>query len=82
MSILTDNLKFVTKHDLIFLLVKIYGSKEIFINEYKELLSERLLISGTYNTVKERANLELLKTRFGESILSRTQNFKPRCLWV
>ncbi|XDV20024.1 hypothetical protein PO909_025408 [Leuciscus waleckii] len=53
--------------DIISLLVSIYGSKEIFINEYKTVLADRLLHQLNYNTVREIRNVELLKLRFGES---------------
>lgn len=55
--------------DIIFLLIGIYGSKEMFIKEYKEMLADRLLSTGSYSTDKETQNLELLKTRFGEASL-------------
>jgi len=58
--------------DVISLLVGIYGSKEMFIKEYKEMLADRLLgtpSSEPYATERETQNLELLKTRFGEAAL-------------
>ena len=51
----------------------IYGSKELFIKEYREMLAERLLSSATYATDKEARNLELLKTRFGEQSLGQCE---------
>ncbi|KAI7812855.1 anaphase-promoting complex subunit 2 [Triplophysa rosa] len=53
--------------DIISLLVSIYGSKEIFINEYKTVMADRLLHQLNYNTAREIRNVELLKLRFGES---------------
>ncbi|XP_062844719.1 anaphase-promoting complex subunit 2 [Trichomycterus rosablanca] len=53
--------------DIISLLVSIYGSKEIFIDEYKTVLADRLLHQLNYNTAREIRNVELLKLRFGES---------------
>ncbi|KAF7665690.1 hypothetical protein LDENG_00134030 [Lucifuga dentata] len=53
--------------DIISLLVSIYGSKEIFINEYRTVLADRLLHQLNYNTAREIRNVELLKLRFGES---------------
>lgn len=53
--------------DIISLLVSIYGSKEIFVNEYKTVLADRLLHQLNYNTAREIRNVELLKLRFGES---------------
>lgn len=51
------------------MLVNVYGSKELFVNEYRTLLADRLLSQFTYNTEKEIRYLELLKRRFGESQL-------------
>ncbi|XP_072225766.1 anaphase-promoting complex subunit 2 [Leuresthes tenuis] len=53
--------------DIISLLVSIYGSKDIFIDEYRALLADRLLHQLNYNTAREIRNVELLKLRFGES---------------
>ncbi|XP_062340309.1 anaphase-promoting complex subunit 2 [Osmerus eperlanus] len=53
--------------DIISLLVSIYGSKEIFIDEYRTVLADRLLHQLDYNTVREIRNVELLKLRFGEA---------------
>ena len=58
-----------TKPDIISMLVNIYGSKDLFINEYKTLLAERLLSCYTYTIDKEIRYLELLKLRFGDSNL-------------
>ncbi|XP_072529315.1 anaphase-promoting complex subunit 2 [Salminus brasiliensis] len=55
--------------DIISLLVSIYGSKDIFIDEYKTVLADRLLHQFNYNTAREIRNVELLKLRFGESIM-------------
>ncbi|XP_060945588.1 anaphase-promoting complex subunit 2 [Limanda limanda] len=53
--------------DIISLLVSIYGSKDIFIDEYRAVLADRLLHQVNYNTAREIRNVELLKLRFGES---------------
>ncbi|XP_072298799.1 anaphase-promoting complex subunit 2 [Eucyclogobius newberryi] len=53
--------------DIISLLVSIYGSKDIFIDEYRAVLADRLLLQLNYNTAREIRNVELLKLRFGES---------------
>lgn len=55
--------------DIISMLVNVYGSKDLFVNEYRTLLADRLLSSLNYNTDKEIRYLELLKLRFGESQL-------------
>ena len=51
------------------MVVDIYGSKELFVNEYRTLLADRLLAQLDFNPEKEIRNLELLKLRFGESLL-------------
>lgn len=50
--------------DIISMLVNIYGSKELFVNEYRSLLSNRLLAQRSYDTDKEIRYLELLKLRY------------------
>ena len=55
--------------DIIGLLVDIYGSKELFINEYRTMLAEKLLGKSSYDTEREMHALELLKIRFGETSL-------------
>jgi len=55
------------------MLVNIYGSKELFVNEYRTLLSNRLLAQFSYETEKEIRNLELLKLRFGEAPLHQCE---------
>ena len=51
------------------MLVNIYGSKELFVKEYGNLLADRILTHFNYDTEKEIRYLELLKLRFGESQL-------------
>lgn len=58
-----------SKSNIITMLVNIYGSKDLFVNEYKTLLGDRLLSSYSFNMEKEIRNLELLKLRFGDSNL-------------
>ncbi|CAH1389815.1 unnamed protein product [Nezara viridula] len=55
--------------DIISMLVTVYGSKEMFVHEYRNLLADRLLTQYSYNTEKEIRYLELLKLRFGDSQL-------------
>ncbi|CAD7078540.1 unnamed protein product [Hermetia illucens] len=55
--------------DIISMVVDIYGSKELFVNEYRNLLADRLLVQLDFNPEKEIRNLELLKLRFGDSLL-------------
>ncbi|CAH1101110.1 unnamed protein product [Psylliodes chrysocephalus] len=55
--------------DIISMLVNVYGSKELFVNEYRTLLANRLLTQCLCDTEKEIRYLELLKLRFGDSQL-------------
>ena len=55
--------------DIISMLVNIYGSKELFVNEYRTLLADRILTQFNYEIEKEIRYLELLKLRFGETQL-------------
>eukprot|EP00980_Cylindrotheca_fusiformis_P003610 scaffold812_cov124-Cylindrotheca_fusiformis.AAC.2 len=52
--------------DILSMLVSIYGSKEVFVNEYRLMLADKLLANLDFNTDKEVHTLELLKLRFGE----------------
>ena len=53
--------------DVVSMLVGIYGSKELFVNEYRTLLAEKLLARGAdFDTSNEIHAMELLKLRFGE----------------
>eukprot|EP00550_Attheya_septentrionalis_P003183 CAMPEP_0198286292 /NCGR_PEP_ID=MMETSP1449-20131203/5415_1 /TAXON_ID=420275 /ORGANISM="Attheya septentrionalis, Strain CCMP2084" /LENGTH=782 /DNA_ID=CAMNT_0043983991 /DNA_START=169 /DNA_END=2517 /DNA_ORIENTATION=- len=52
--------------DILSMLVGIYGSKELFVNEYRVILADKLLSNLNFDTDKEVHNLELLKLRFGE----------------
>ncbi|XP_071820254.1 anaphase-promoting complex subunit 2-like [Apostichopus japonicus] len=55
--------------DILSMLVNIYGSRELFVNEYRSLLADRILTHFNFDTDREVRNLELLKLRFGESQL-------------
>ncbi|KAH8413693.1 hypothetical protein KR222_004108 [Zaprionus bogoriensis] len=61
--------KIVRSADIISMVVDIYGSKELFMVEYRNLMADRLLSQLDFNSEKEVRNLELLKIRFGESLL-------------
>jgi len=58
--------------DIISMLVNIYGSKELFVSEYRTMLAEKLLnapIDSVYDTENELQSQEYLKLRFGEESL-------------
>jgi len=47
--------------------VSIYGSKEVFVREYQNLLADRLFVLTNYDTDQEVKSVELLKLRFGDA---------------
>ncbi|KAJ7530253.1 hypothetical protein O6H91_15G086400 [Diphasiastrum complanatum] len=53
--------------DIISMLVGIYGSKELFVNEYRVMLADKLMNKSDYDTDRDIRTLELLKLRFGEN---------------
>jgi anaphase-promoting complex subunit 2 len=53
--------------DILAMLVSIYGSKDLFVNEYRLMLADKLLANLDYHTDTEVHTLELLKLRFGEA---------------
>eukprot|EP00045_Choanoeca_perplexa_P010505 m.106333 g.106333 ORF g.106333 m.106333 type:complete len:719 (+) comp15301_c0_seq1:82-2238(+) len=55
------------------LLIGIYGSNEVFVDEFRGLLGQRLLQQDNYSTTSEIRTLELLKLRFGEDALHRCE---------
>ncbi|KAL4426176.1 hypothetical protein ABPG77_007458 [Micractinium sp. CCAP 211/92] len=59
--------------DVISRLVGIYGSKELFISEYRSMLADRLLAKSDYDCDRELRTLELLKVRFGEGNLHNAE---------
>lgn len=54
--------------DIISMLVNIYGSKDVFITEYRTILADRILSQFSYDTDREIRYLEHLKVRFGETL--------------
>lgn len=56
--------------DIISMLVGIYGSKELFVNEYRVMLAEKLLNKSDYDTDRDIRTLELLKVRVHGSNLT------------
>jgi len=59
--------------DILSMLVGIYGSKDLFVNEYRIMLADKLLGNTDFNTDKEVHNLELLKLRFGEASMRQCE---------
>ena len=60
-----------TRHggDIISMLVNIYGTRSLFVDEYRRLLADRLLTKFSFDTHRDVRHLELLKLRFGDSSL-------------
>jgi len=52
--------------DIINALVGIYGSKDLFMNEYRLMLAEKLLAKTNFDCSRELRTMELLKLRFGD----------------
>jgi len=58
--------------DVLSLLIGIYGSKEVFVAEYRAMLADKALAAPSlaeFDTDRERKAIELLKVRFGEAAL-------------
>jgi anaphase-promoting complex subunit 2 len=50
-----------------------YPVQELFVNEYRLMLADKLLTNMDYKTDHERHTLELLKLRFGESSMNAAE---------
>ncbi|KAJ0401858.1 hypothetical protein P43SY_007792 [Pythium insidiosum] len=59
--------------DILRILVNIYGSRELFVNEYRLMLADKLLQNTAYDTDRDVQTLELLKLRFGEESLQQAE---------
>eukprot|EP00891_Asterochloris_glomerata_P007911 jgi/Astpho2/7911/Aster-06390 len=59
--------------DTIGMLIGIYGSKDLFIKEYRAMLADRLLAKTDYDCDREIRTLELLKLRFGDTNLNNCE---------
>lgn len=59
--------------DLLSMLVGIYGSNDLFVDEYRLMLADKLLANIDFDTDREVHNLELLKKRFGESCMRQCE---------
>ena len=57
--------------DILGMLISIYGSKELFVKEYRCMLANKLIKNLAYDTAKDLAILERLKLRFGESSMQQ-----------
>lgn len=57
--------------DIINMLVNIFGSRNVFVNEYFNLLADRILSQPNFHIEREIRYLELLKLRFGETLFQQ-----------
>jgi len=55
--------------DVLTKLINIFGSKDVFVQEYQTLLADRLVALTDYGTDREVRNVELLKLRFGDAAM-------------
>ena len=51
-------------------LVRIYGSQDLFVEEYQRQLAERLLAVRDYSVDREPRNVEMLRRRFGDAAMT------------
>uniref|UniRef100_A0A914R5T3 Cullin family profile domain-containing protein n=1 Tax=Parascaris equorum TaxID=6256 RepID=A0A914R5T3_PAREQ len=65
--------RFRQNADVFNMLVSIYGSKDLFVKEYRQLLAERLTKSWNRDPHFELRYLELLKLRFSEGELQQCE---------
>jgi len=49
--------------DVVSMLVGIYGTRELFVNEYRSLLAHRLLYTSDMDELKETRHLHVLRAR-------------------
>lgn len=65
--------RFRQNADVFNMLVSVYGSKDLFVKEYRQLLAERLTKSWNRDPHFELRYLELLKLRFSEGELQQCE---------
>nr|GEW34118.1 anaphase-promoting complex subunit 2 [Tanacetum cinerariifolium] len=61
------------KADVLGMIVSIIGSKDQLINEYRDMLAEKLLNKTDYDIDTKICTLELLKIHFGESSMQKCE---------
>ena len=59
--------------DIVGIFTNIYGSKELFILEYRNLLADRILSKFDFDLVTEFSNLAKLESKFGGSYFTNCQ---------
>ncbi|KAJ2079669.1 Anaphase-promoting complex subunit 2 [Coemansia sp. RSA 988] len=59
--------------DVLSLLVSIYDTKDVFVQEFEASLAKRLLACTDYNTTRELRQVEMMKLRFGGTAMERCE---------
>ncbi|KAJ2803338.1 Anaphase-promoting complex subunit 2 [Coemansia guatemalensis] len=59
--------------DVLSLLVSIYDTKDVFVQEFEASLAKRLLACTDYNTARELRQVEMMKLRFGGPAMERCE---------
>ena len=62
-----------SKIDIVSILVNVFGSPEKFMEQYKRMLIERKITDNNFEIEQEIKNLELLKLKFGENLLTNCE---------
>uniref|UniRef100_A0A158R4U9 Anaphase-promoting complex subunit 2 n=1 Tax=Syphacia muris TaxID=451379 RepID=A0A158R4U9_9BILA len=65
--------RFRQNADVFNMLVSVYGSKELFVKEYRQILAERLIKSWNREPQSEMRYIDLLKLRFSEGELQQCE---------
>ncbi|KAJ1649773.1 Anaphase-promoting complex subunit 2, partial [Coemansia sp. RSA 25] len=59
--------------DVLSLLVSIYETKDVFVQEFERHLAQRLLACANYNAEREIKQVEMMKLRFGDRALEKCE---------
>ena len=62
-----------SSEDIVSVFTNIYGSKELFISEYRTLLADRIITKFEFDLTTELSNLSKLEAKFGESYFTYCQ---------
>ena len=62
-----------SSEDIVSIFTNIYGSKELFISEYRTLLADRIITKFEFDFETELSNLSKLEAKFGESYFTYCQ---------
>ncbi|CAI4229034.1 unnamed protein product [Auanema sp. JU1783] len=65
--------RFRQSADVFNMLISVYGSKELFVKEYRKLLAERLMSYTRKDTTFEKRYLDVLKLRFNDGELQQCE---------